>query len=84
MRLSTPAFGLIALGILLLGAQLILYAGYKNVHPRATQESHIEPAHRTTYVPGVFGAGLIIAGLVLRPRKPREADDPTDGRAVPR
>ena len=83
MRLTTPGFGLIALGILLLGAQLVLYAGYKNVHPSPSQASHIEPAHRTTFIPGIFGAGLIIVGLVLRPRSAREADDPRDGQSVP-
>jgi hypothetical protein len=33
MKLKTSGLGLIALGILLLGAQLVLYLGFKNVYP---------------------------------------------------
>jgi len=59
MTLKTSGLGLIVLGILLLGAQLVLYLGFKNVHPPpGTGEQHIEPppSARTTPLPGVFGA----------------------------
>lgn len=83
MRLTTTALGLITLGILLLGAQLVLYLGYKNIHPASGQEHHIQPARRVTFLPGVFGIALVVAGVALRPHNPRAADDPQDGRTIP-
>jgi hypothetical protein len=83
MRIKTPGLGLIALGILLLGAQLVLFLGLKNVHPPNNGESHIEPVHRTIPLPGIFGNVLLISGLALSARGRREADDPRDGRSVP-
>lgn len=83
MRIKTPGLGLIALGILLLGAQLVLFLGLKNIHPANNGESHVEPVHRTIPLPGIFGCVLLISGLALSARSRREADDPRDGRSVP-
>jgi hypothetical protein len=86
MKLKTSGLGLIALGILLLGAQLVLYLGFKNVYPPpGTGEQHIQPppSARTTPLPGVFGAISLIAGIALVAKRPEEADDPQDGLAVP-
>jgi len=86
MTLKTSGLGLIALGILLLGAQLVLYLGFKNVYPPpGTGEQHIEPppSVRTTPLPGVFGAISIIAGIALVAKRPEEADDPRDGLTIP-
>jgi hypothetical protein len=78
--------GLIALGILLLGAQLVLYLGTKNVYPPpGIGERHIEPPPqvRTTPLPGVFGAVSLIAGIVLILKRSDEPDDARDGVSVP-
>jgi hypothetical protein len=86
MTLKTSGLGLIALGILLLGAQLVLYLGFKNVYPPpGTGEQHIEPPPqvRTTPLPGVFGAISLIAGIALVAKRPEEAYDPRDGLTVP-
>ena len=45
MKLKTSGLGLIALGILLFGAQLVLYLGFKNVYPRRA------PANNTSNRP---------------------------------
>src|SRR3979411_2584988 len=68
MKLKTSGMGLIALGILLLGAQLVLYLGFKNIYPPpGSGETHIEPPPqvRLTPLPGVFGALSLIAGIAL-------------------
>lgn len=86
MHLKTTALGLITLGILLLGAQLVLYLGYKNVYPPpGSGEIHVAPPPpaRTTPLPGIFGGIALIAGVALSVRNPHEADDPNDGRTVP-
>jgi hypothetical protein len=84
MTIKTSGLGLIALGILLLGAQLVLYLGVKNAYPPPTNgESHIEPPRRPTPLPGVFGGISLIAGLALVAKRPEEADDPRDGRSIP-
>ena len=86
MRLKTAGLGLIALGILLLGAQLVLYLGAKNVYPPPDSgEAHIAPPlqARLNPLPGILGAVTLIAGLALSAKNPREADDPRDGRTVP-
>ncbi len=84
MKIKTSGLGLITLGILLLGAQLVLYLGVKNVVPPPNSgEVHIVPKARTTPLPGVFGALSLIGGLALVARKPEEADDPTDGLTIP-
>src|SRR5258708_36345196 len=80
MTLKTSGLGLIVLGILLLGAQLVLYLGFKNVHPPpGTGEQHIEPppSARTTPLPGVFGAISLIAGIALVAKRPEDADAKT-------
>ena len=86
MTLKTSGLGLIVLGILLLGAQLVLYLGFKSVHPPpGTGEQHIEPppSARTTPLPGVFGAISLIAGIALVAKRPEDAEDPRDGLTVP-
>jgi hypothetical protein len=84
MKLKTSGLGLITLGILLLGAQLVLYLGVKNVYPPPNSgEIHIVPKARTTPLPGVFGAISLIAGMALVAKRPEEADDPADGLSVP-
>ena len=85
MKIRTSGLGVIALGILLLGAQLVLYLGVKNVVPPPNSgEIHIVPKARTTPLPGIFGALCLISGLALVARRPEEADDPTDGLTIPR
>jgi hypothetical protein len=86
MRLKTAGLGLITLGILLLGAQLVLYLGAKNVYPPPDSgEVHIAPPVQTHLnpLPGILGAVTLIAGLTLFAKNPHEADDPRDGRSVP-
>jgi hypothetical protein len=86
MSLKTAGLGLIALGILLLGAQLVLFLGAKNiVPPPRSGEIHIAPPPqaRTNPLPGILGAMSLIAGLALAGRKPEEADDPIDGLTIP-
>ena len=86
MKFKTSGFGLIILGILLLGAQLVLYLGVRNLDPASrTGEQHIEPPTtvRTTPLAGVFGAISLIAGIALATRRPRETDDPRDGLTLP-
>jgi hypothetical protein len=86
MTLKTSGLGLIVLGILLLGAQLVLYLGFKNVYPPpGTGEQHIgpPPSARTTPLPGVFGAISIIAGIAFVAKRPEQADDPRDGLTIP-
>jgi hypothetical protein len=84
MKIRTSGLGLIALGILLLGAQLVLYLGVKNVVPPPNSgEIHIVPKARTTPLPGIFGALCLISGLALVARRSEEADDPTDGLTIP-
>jgi hypothetical protein len=84
MKIKTSGLGLIVLAILLLGAQLVLYLGAKNVVPPPDSgESHIVPKARVTPLPGIFGALCLISGLVLVARRPEEADDPTDGLTIP-
>ena len=85
MTLKTSGLGLIVLGILLLGAQLVLYLGFKNVHPPpGAGEQHIEPppSARTIPLPGVFGAISLIAGIALVAKRPEDAEDPRDGLTV--
>jgi hypothetical protein len=76
MSLKTPGLGLIVLGTLLLGAQLVLYLGYGSVSQPNNAETHIEPVRRTTSLPGIFGATSLVAGLALSARDRREADAP--------
>jgi hypothetical protein len=84
MTIKTSGLGLITLGILLLGAQLVLYLGVKNTYPPPTQgETHIGPPHRVSPLPGVLGGIALIAGLALVAKRPEEADDPRDGLSVP-
>jgi hypothetical protein len=84
MKIKTSGLGLIVLGILLLGAQLVLYLGAKNVvPPPRSDEIHVVPKARTTPLPGIFGALCLISGLALVARRPEEADDPTDGLTIP-
>src|SRR3982074_3172422 len=92
MKLKTSGLGLIALGILLLGAQLALYLGFKNIYPPpGSGETHIEPPPqaRLTPLPGVFGALSLIAGIALVAKRQAEvdeddkADDPSDGLSIP-
>jgi hypothetical protein len=86
MRLRTTGLGLITLGVLLLGAQLVLYLGAKNVHPPPDSgEMHIAPPPevRTTPLPGIFGMMSLVIGFALAVRKPEEADDPRDGLTIP-
>ena len=84
MRVKTSGLGLIALGILLLGAQLVLYLGARNPHPPPESgEIHIVPKAKTIPVPGIFGALCLIGGMAMVARRPEEADDPRDGLAVP-
>jgi hypothetical protein len=84
MTIKTSGLGLLALGILLLGAQLVLYLGVKNVVPPPNSgEIHIVPKARTTPLPGIFGALCLISGLALVAKRPEEADDPSDGLSVP-
>jgi hypothetical protein len=92
MKLKTSGLGLIALGILLLGAQLVLYSGFKNIYPPpGSGETHIEPPPqaRLTPLPGVFGALSLIAGIALVAKRKAEvddddkADDPSDGLSIP-
>jgi hypothetical protein len=83
MSIKTPGLGLIALGILLLGAQLVLYLGYKNIDPGTQGESHIEPVNRTSPLPGIFGMILLVSGVALSGKGRREVDDPRDGTSVP-
>jgi hypothetical protein len=86
MRVKTAGLGLVALGILLLGAQLVLYLGAKNIGPPPERsEIHIVPPRQafTNPLPGILGAMSLIAGLALAARKPEEADDPTDGLTIP-
>ena len=58
VHIKTQGLGLIALGILLLGAQLVLFLGLRNVHPSSRGESHIEPLQRITPLRGIFGGVL--------------------------
>lgn len=84
MKIKTSGLGLIVLGILLLGAQLVLYLGAKDVVPPPdSSEIHLVPKARTTLLPAIFGALCLIGGLALVARKPEEADDPTDGLSIP-
>jgi hypothetical protein len=83
MKIKRSGLGLITLGILLLGAQLVLYLGAKNVPPPNSGEIHIVPKARITPLPGIFGGLSLIGGLSLVARKPEEADDPTDGLTIP-
>lgn len=84
MKIKTSGLGLIALGILLLGAQLVLYLGVKNVVPPPNSgEIHIAPKGRVTPLPGIFGALSLVSGLALVARRPEEADDPADGLTIP-
>ena len=86
MRLRTTGLGLITLGVLLLGAQLVLYLGAKNEHPPPDSgEMHIAPPPevRTTPLPGIFGMMSLVIGFALAARNPEEADDPTDGLTIP-
>jgi hypothetical protein len=84
MKIKTSGLGLIVLGILLLGAQLVLYLGAKNVVPPPDSgEIHLVPKARTTLLPAIVGALCLIGGLALVARKPEEADDPTDGLSIP-
>ena len=86
MRLRTTGLGLITLGILLLGAQLVLYLGAQNiVPPPGSGEIHIAPPPqvRTNPLAGILGGVTLIAGLALSAKNPREAEDPDDGRSVP-
>lgn len=85
MSIKTPGLGLIVLGILLLGAQLILYLGYRNTDPRYRGEEHMQPGVMSgaSLLPGVFGVVFLASGLALSARTHREADDPRDGRSIP-
>jgi len=84
MKIKTSGLGLITLGILLLGAQLVLYLGAKNVVPPPNSgETHIVPKTRITPQPGIFGALSLVSGLALVAKKPEEADDPADGLTIP-
>ena len=84
MTIKTSGLGLIALGILLLGAQLVLYLGVKNSHPEPQKgETHIQPPHRATPLPAILGSISLISGLALVAKRPEEADDPRDGLSVP-
>jgi hypothetical protein len=84
MKIKTSGLGLITLGILLLGAQLVLYLGAKNVVPPPNSgETHIAPKTRITPLPGIFGALSLVSGLALVARRPEEADDPADGLTIP-
>jgi hypothetical protein len=84
MKIKTSGLGLIALGIFLLGAQLVLFLGTKNPSPNtANGENHIQPPHRAMPVPGVLGGIALIAGLTLVAKRPEEADDPRDGLSIP-
>jgi hypothetical protein len=83
MNIKTPGLGLIVLGILLLGAQLVLYLGFKNVHPGTQGESHVAPVSRTSPLPGIFGMILLVSGVALSGKSRREVDDPRDGTSVP-
>jgi hypothetical protein len=83
MSIKTPGLGLIALGILLLGAQLVLYLGYENIHTDTQGESHIVPVNRTSPLPGIFGMILLVSGVALSGKGRREMNDPRDGASVP-
>jgi hypothetical protein len=84
MKIKTSGLGLITLGILLLGAQLVLYLGAKNVVPPPNSgETHIAPKTRITPLPGIFGTLCLVSGLALVARRPEEADDPADGLTIP-
>src|SRR3981081_3388926 len=91
MKLKTSGLGLVALGILLLGAQLVLYLGFKNIYPPpGSGETHIEPPPqvRLTPLPGVFGALSLTAGIALVAKRHAEVDDdkadnPSDGLSIP-
>jgi len=84
MTVKTSGLGLIVLGILLLGAQLVLYLGVKNsVPPPASDENQIQVPHRAAPLPGVLGGIALIAGLALVVKRREEADDPRDGLSIP-
>jgi hypothetical protein len=86
MRFKTAGLGLITIGILLLGAQLVLYLGAKNVVPQpgsGAVHTGSPPEARINPLPAIFGGVSLIAGFALAARKPEEADDPTDGLTIP-
>jgi hypothetical protein len=67
MKIKTSGLGLITLGILLLGAQLVLYLGAKNVVPPPNSgETHIAPKTRITPLPGIFGTLCIGYSLEMQ------------------
>ena len=84
MKLTTPSLGLIVLGILLLGAQLVLYLGVKTTAtPPNSGEVHMVPKERMTPLPGILGIIFLVAGFAVSAKTRDQADDPRDGRSVP-
>jgi hypothetical protein len=70
----SSGLGLIVLGILLLGAQLVLSLGAKTTKrmanesrpvPTSPAESHPAPVDGTTVIPGVFGLIALVSGIVV-------------------
>jgi hypothetical protein len=74
MHFRSWGLGLIALGVLLLGAQLILSMGPKTARD-VTTETHPAPQVRRTVLPGVFGAIALAAGMFSRTRHGNDAPD---------
>jgi hypothetical protein len=84
VKVKTSGLGLIVLGILLLGAQLVLYLGVKYAYlPPPSDEAHAQPPHRATPLPAVLGGLSLIAGLTLIAKRSEEANDPRDGLSIP-
>ena len=74
MHFRSWGLGLIALGVLLLGAQLITLDGTQSRQGRYDRDAP-RPSGARTVLPGVFGAIALAAGMFSRTRQDSDAPD---------
>jgi hypothetical protein len=72
--------GLIVLGILLCGLQLVRYVAPQTA-PARPDQSMTRPEHKTSSLPGVIGAASLIVGIVMFATA-RRKDEPDPKHAV--